>query len=94
MKCDTWHQTCGCVKMLGGLLWFLGFVSLILAWVAARNGEVFGYDAIFWMMNTLALGILATPLKLKKRKCCMNMMGCGDGGMKQCCDKKGEQIMD
>lgn len=88
MKCDMWHQGCGCRKMFGGFLWLLGFVSLVFAWIAARNGGLMGYDALFWMMNALVLGVLAIPLKRRKKECGMGMMGCGSGRMEGCCDKE------
>jgi len=74
--------------MFGGFLWFLGFVSLVFAWIAARGGELLGYDALFWMMNALVLGVLAIPLKLRRMGCGMGMMWGGE--MKQCCDTETE----
>jgi len=85
MKCDMWHKGCGCRRMFGGFLWFFGFVSLVFAWIAARGGELLGYDALFWMMNALVLSTLSIPLKLRKMGCEMGTVG--NCEMKQCCDK-------
>ena len=91
MKCDAWHEKCACGKMLGGLLWLAGVISLVLGWIAMRGDGLWGYDASFWMMNAVALGILAIPLKLKKKSCGSEMMGCGgkDMGSNKCCSKEG-----
>gem|GEM_PF-3984386 len=90
MKCDMWHQKCGCRRMFGGFLWFFGFVSLVLAWVAMKMGDIMEYDAIFWMMNALTLGVLSIPLKSRKRGCETRTVGCGGGDTKMCCGNDAE----
>ena len=71
--------TCGTVAhMVGGLLWVLGILSLVVAWVATKNGMVWGLDAAHWYQDVTALALLGVASSLlagyHARK------GCGGGG--------------
>lgn len=53
-----------CVK----LLWLLGIIALVSAWVAdSRGTRVFGFSADHLFHDATALLVLAALLKLKKR---------------------------
>jgi hypothetical protein len=56
----------GLVRMI---LWFLGALSLIIAWIAiARRGLIFGLEPLAWYWNALILGILSAGIKTKKEE--------------------------
>lgn len=64
-NCDKMHWSC-CIKpMLGGLLWLLAAVSLLLAWYTTAQEMVFwGKDAAHWYWDALVLGVLALGCKI------------------------------
>lgn len=95
--CHNGKWSCGpkCgtgMHMLSGLLWLGGVVTLVLAWLASRNGIAWGYDAEHWYQDVSALallGVLASLLAVYHalKKCCGS---CGDekdgeGEGKSCC---------
>ncbi len=62
---STKHLKCWLWK----LLWVLGALSLVLAWVAGVNGQVLQLPGIVWFFNALVFGILAVPIKLDCHSC-------------------------
>ncbi|MBI1957419.1 MAG: hypothetical protein HYS44_03115 [Candidatus Niyogibacteria bacterium] len=46
------------------LLWLAGVVSLVLAWIAMKQGPVFKVEALAWFWNALVFGVLALPIKM------------------------------
>ncbi len=71
MKCLVWK-----------VLWLLGAISLVLAWMAGPNGAALTLPAPMWFWSALVLGVLAISIKLDCHAC--GMCGMGGGGM---CDK-------
>jgi len=55
--------------LLWKALWGLGALSLVLAWVADKSGQVFGLDAqhLFW--DALIFVALSIPIKLDCHAC-------------------------
>ncbi len=52
-------EACGKVgHLLASLFWLLGLLSLVAAWVATKQGAVFGLDVMYWFMNVVALSFL------------------------------------
>lgn len=50
---------CGKVgHLLASLLWLLGLLSLVAAWVATTQGMVWGLDASHWYQDVTALSLL------------------------------------
>ena len=66
---DRTHFKCRLWKAL----WGLSALSLILAWVAARSGSVWGYGMEHWFWDALILGVLAIPIKLDCHSCSVCM---------------------
>lgn len=65
MRHDEHGWGCGCCHFLGGFLWVMGLIALVLYWVASSDGVALGIEASFWLGSAIALGILAIPLKLR-----------------------------
>ena len=68
---DRRHLKC----LLWKTLWGLSVIALISAWVATRNGQVWGLNAehLFW--DALVLGVLAIPIKLDCHSCSVCRIG-------------------
>jgi len=62
---DRKHFKC----LLWKALWGLGALSLVLAWVTGKSGQVFGLDAqhLFW--DALIFAALSIPIKLDCHSC-------------------------
>ncbi len=70
---------CGKVgHLLGALLWLLGVLSLVAAWVSMKQqGAVLGLDPMSWYLNVMALSLLGLLSGVnalfhagKKKPCC------------------------
>ncbi len=58
------HWACCWKPMLGVVLWSLGMLALVLAWVSIwRQSLVFGLEPLAWFWNALVLGVLALGCK-------------------------------
>ena len=56
--------------LLWKVLWGLGALSLVLAWVAVyQRGLVFGLEPLAWYWNALILAALSTPVKMDCKDC-------------------------
>ncbi|HEY4478930.1 MAG TPA: hypothetical protein VI981_01050 [Candidatus Paceibacterota bacterium] len=58
LKCTLWK-----------LLWTLGVLSLIAAWVSSQSDPVLEFEWSFWFWNALVFGVLAVPIKLDCHSC-------------------------
>lgn len=63
--CDTHHGGKGCPPVCGkvshilaAVLWLLGLLSLVGAWVALYKGVFLSFDASHWYMDVTALSLL------------------------------------
>jgi len=104
--CDTTHgkgcpPVCGKVShMFAALLWLLGVLALVAAWVATKQGSVWGLEAGHWYQDVVALALLGLLAgmnglfhALKKKGSCSGSCGggehqgeekCGCGGAGGC----------
>lgn len=82
--CSPMHWSCCIIPLLSIILWVGGIVSLVLAWVAGESLAL-GFDALFWYVNALTLGVLATGARSKKIGACRKG-GCGHGSCGDCKD--------
>ncbi len=64
MNHSKMHWACCWKPMLGVVLWTLGMLALVLAWVSIwRQNLVFGLEPLAWFWNALVLGVLALGCK-------------------------------
>ena len=63
---NTKHLKCWLWK----ILWALGFITFVLAWIANYNqGAIFGFGALAWFWTSLVLAVHAIPIKLDCHNC-------------------------
>lgn len=90
--CTTGHSKGGCPRVCGhishllaGLLWFLGLISLVGAWVAVYQGSLFGFEVGFWYTNVSSLALLGLLAGLNGLFHAVKKSGCSGS----CGDEKG-----
>ncbi|MEK7599131.1 MAG: hypothetical protein AAB474_01605 [Patescibacteria group bacterium] len=62
---DRKHFKC----FLWKVLWGLGFLSLVAAWLSLKSSAVFGFDAAIWFWNALIFAALSISIKLDCHAC-------------------------
>lgn len=95
MCCKTTGSSKGCPAacgkvghLLAALLWLLGLVSLVTAWVATQRGEVWGLDAEHWYMDVTALSLLGLLSGMNALFHAVKKESCGGS----CGDEKGGEV--
>ena len=62
---SKYHWWCCIRPVLGIVLWVLGAISLIMAWMVLRTqSPILGYNDVGWYLNALVFSLLAIPLKM------------------------------